>query len=1687
MAAAAYRSASLLTSQVIDQETGLITDITFDYSNKGGVPFSKIFTPEGASKWCKDRQQLWTKVQQGEKRVDGQYARDIDIALQTELTLEQNIELLSEFVQNNFVKRGMITDVNVHMDNENNPHAHILLTTRTLEKDSLGESAFGNKDRTWGDRAFIHLIRKDWADLTNKYFQVYGIDKSITHESYEARGLGFIEATIHEGAATHTENIDGKPASLERKETNQEIVAKNLTFIRDNPHLVLESLTKNRAIFTRADMAKALDDLINEIAFRDMDRTGELEALKTQMIAEYQQLFLRLTSSSELVMLCEHDLTGDAVFTTRTQLALEERLLTNMEALKECNTHAVKLEEKDFNLSLYDKIVGVVQPRAKKKLPSAEQRKAITHLAEGGDVSVLLGRPGTGKSTVMSTLVKAYQARGFNVIGAAYSADASINLAEAAGIETHTLAKWQYDWRLRAEKEQEGKQLKQTTRLLPTLGPKDIFIIDEASMVDVKTMDHILEEAKIRGAKVIFIGDNQQLSAIGQGGALEKLVHRVIPASLTQIYRQKTEVERTISGMIAQYRMEEAINLLEKQEKLSFASTTQEATGAVVDAYMQSITANPEDSVVMLAYGNAQVNSLNKTARERLLASGVLKSQHMAEGGKAMPHMGDMKIALGERIVALKNNRFLGVRNGQVGIVTAIGDNGALDIRWLGKGGKSNSTSTIDTHRYPHLTYGYALTTYKAQGKTYDRSFVLVDAQVGYESFNVMATRHREEAFFVIDQTALKPILAKRLGEEKEITAVKALKAPQNNITALSELVSRRGYSNFAHDYIGYDDNPIVQTIDRYIGARNKAADIYSTMAVWQEGAGQGAKIYDHPNFAEFIASKAERDQLAGEIVEGWQEYRQFVPSSLVNYRTLRSRASKVILSYTAEPAALQAESLKADYKALQTMEKVQDKLPPLKQQELREKASILLESHLQNQLLVRRERQQLEVLHAEYLSKQSELNVSEWGITDFKSSLAKIFKQDPDKTLVKWRQIKHEQGQEKAWEIISNKPAILGDLRGVGLGRTALTDARAEAAYLLKQLPERLKGYEAAIKHIPSLRSELQQSKRHIESQQKEIASLESHCLTIQQERHLINLTQEEHLQGLREIQAQLGQKPTTHFEKKQSQSQAQAQAHEQSAENIHDQLAGRAEQLAQELLPKFIGKPLERSHGGITCGSLSLHLSGDKRGLWYRFSSGDGGNLFTLIEKAKGFNETKEAVAWAKNWLGMEHAQQIEPIFYKQEKPVKDQWQVQMPVPEHAVPFDAEQHLGYLFKDNKKVLEDVYTYRNLQNNICGHVVRVRNLETGQKEALPVVYSTSENNKREGWRLQGFGENRPLYNEYLLAEHPDKPVLIVEGEKAANAAAEAYPEFNVLSWSGGANAYAKSNWTVLEGKEVTIWPDNDAVGEKAALGIQHLLSKAKAETCKIVNLKQLTALPEKWDLADSLPDHIHPYHITNLLAGAAELQDQSYKQRIISEYLSMRKNDLQAEDIHTQYTNLGEYLLAKDRQSQLLKVEEQIVQSKLATNFWLTKTDPIFIPYEAEKIYAANDGAIFKEATKSADIAHAISEIMSTRFQEIPKEMLGHVAGLASSCTKELLEEHKEWSKGMEVQHPEYQLPFALKMASILLKQQEQGLDLHDQAHIDLAKAKCIENLHQEMQQFEHHQQAQQQLQRSRHMERDM
>ena len=225
-----------------------------DYSKKEDLVFSKIFLPEHISKEFSDREYLWNSVEKIEKSKNSQLARNLLFTLPRELNEEDRIKLISEFIEENFTSKGMIADCNIHnptaSDNEEQPHAHILLTLREIDEkgnwkpksrkeyilDENGEKIklkSGNyKSRKvnlndWNEPDKAKEWRENFSKKANEYLEKNGIVKRIDPRTFEDQGREELPQ-IHLGTASY--QMEKKGIKTERGNHNRKIIAFNLEF-----------------------------------------------------------------------------------------------------------------------------------------------------------------------------------------------------------------------------------------------------------------------------------------------------------------------------------------------------------------------------------------------------------------------------------------------------------------------------------------------------------------------------------------------------------------------------------------------------------------------------------------------------------------------------------------------------------------------------------------------------------------------------------------------------------------------------------------------------------------------------------------------------------------------------------------------------------------------------------------------------------------------------------------------------------------------------------------------------------------------------------------------------------------------------------------------------------------------------------------------------------------------------------------------------------------------------------------------------------------------------------------------------------------------------------------------------------------------------------------------------------------
>ena len=193
----------------------------------------------------------------------------------------------------------------------------------------------------------------------------------------------------------------------------------------------------------------------------------------------------------------------------------------------------------------------------------------------------------------------------------------------------------------------------------------------------------------------------------------------------------------------------------------------------------------------------------------------------------------------------------------------------------------------------------------------------------------------------------------------------------------------------------------------------------------------------------------------------------------------------------------------------------------------------------------------------------------------------------------------------------------------------------------------------------------------------------------------------------------------------------------------------------------------------------------------------------------------------------------------------------------------------------DSKYLLVSKHAYYDKSNNLAMYVLRLEPKEGGRRPSyLLVMVSHNGNSDFPKWNIKRYqfdGKAR-LYNHLKLQKSPEKTVLIVEGEKSADAGAKLFSgEVITVSWLGGSGGVKNTDWSVLNGRNVVVWPDNDIAGFKAAGELCVSLRKVGVGSLKVVGEKMLQEFPKKWDIADPLPQGKDNDYLKNCILRAEE------------------------------------------------------------------------------------------------------------------------------------------------------------------------------------------------------------------------
>jgi conjugative relaxase-like TrwC/TraI family protein len=493
----------------------------------------------------------------------------------------------------------------------------------------------------------------------------------------------------------------------------------------------VEELTAQQSYFTERDLV------------RKMAEHGQGQGFGAKQVLETVKNFIE----GRAIALGTHR--GHALFTTQSVLELEKNLLDRISASKDATRHQVSERVLERQLGKHSHL-------------NEEQKAAVAHITtKVGDVSVVAGMAGTGKTTMLQAAADVWRAAGFEVRGAALAGKAADGLATEAGIPSATLAKTLY-------------MAEQSHKLGSTftnpLTKNTILVVDEAGMVGTLGMSRLLDEAAKAKAKVVLVGDARQLQPIEAGGPFASIAKRLGEAVLTTIIRQNEEWARTAVHHMADGEARQALSAFAERGRLSISETRTQARHELLEAWRKDGIARPKDNLILVGT-NTEAAQMNKAAQSLRVDAGELGRLRLSVGGDTFRKH--------DRILFTKNSGPLGVKNGQLGTVTHV--DCVAQTLYVQLDNKRKVQ--IPIQHYKDIKLGYAVTTHKSQGMTAENAFVLTSTSMQDKELSyVQASRAREST----------RIFTTKVEAGEQLSELSAVMSRSRQKELASDLIGRR-------------------------------------------------------------------------------------------------------------------------------------------------------------------------------------------------------------------------------------------------------------------------------------------------------------------------------------------------------------------------------------------------------------------------------------------------------------------------------------------------------------------------------------------------------------------------------------------------------------------------------------------------------------------------------------------------------------------------------------------------------------------------------------------------------------------------------------------------------------------------------------------------------------------------------
>ncbi|GLO71328.1 hypothetical protein MACH17_28450 [Phaeobacter inhibens] len=463
-----------------------------------------------------------------------------------------------------------------------------------------------------------------------------------------------------------------------------------------SPERVLDHISQNKAAFKRVDVLRALAQKI--------DDPMQLQQAADQAMKAPQ--LVRLTNDGQT-----------PIFTTQDYLQAEQSLDRAAQSMAQKTGFALRKDHIKQAITTQN----AQMHRAFGGTLSGEQRAALDHVLGDKQLASVVGLAGAGKSTLLATAQDAWARQGVTVHGAALAGKAAEELETASGITSRTLASLEMSWKNGYDPISKG----------------DILVVDEAGMIGTRQLARVATKVNEIGAKLVLVGDPDQLQPIEAGTPFRRVVDAQGAARLTEIHRQRADWQKQASRDLADGRLTQAVTEYQKRGSVTRAANRDTAIEALAETYAMDVAANGNTpSRLAFAHKRKDVHALNQSIRAALRDTDAAPPETLFA-----TDTGPRAFAADDRLVFTRNNKDIGVKNGMLGTVTAVDSNQIT----VSLDGKTEQTVTFDPRTFQTFDHGYAVTIHKSQGATVDQSYVLASRSMDRHLAYVALTRHRDD------------------------------------------------------------------------------------------------------------------------------------------------------------------------------------------------------------------------------------------------------------------------------------------------------------------------------------------------------------------------------------------------------------------------------------------------------------------------------------------------------------------------------------------------------------------------------------------------------------------------------------------------------------------------------------------------------------------------------------------------------------------------------------------------------------------------------------------------------------------------------------------------------------------------------------------------------------------------------